>query len=89
MIRVQIVGGTAAPRALVVEQPPWWHVLLGAVPAEWYAFAAPAPAGGLEWYRDSAEERPRRVVRRRVLDELERALTRSIAARRIAALPRT
>lgn len=83
-VRVQIISGGIAPRALVVEEPTWLGVVLGAERSEWYAFAAPAPRGGIEWFRDSREERPRRVTARRVLDALERELTGAAAGRAAA-----
>lgn len=85
-VRVQIVSAGAAPRALVVEEPSLLGVLLGAERSEWYAFAAPAPQGSRDWYRDSRDERPRRVVARRVLEALERELA-GAATERASAIP--
>lgn len=85
-VQVQIVSAGAAPRALVVEEPSLLGVLLGAERSEWYAFAAPAPSGGVDWYRDSRDERPKRVVARRVLDALERELA-GAAKERVSAIP--
>jgi hypothetical protein len=83
-VRVQIVSAGGAPRALVVEEPSWLGVVLGAERSEWYAFAAPAPQGGIEWFRDSRDERPRRVVARRVLEALERELAGAAVGRAAA-----
>lgn len=82
---VRIVSTGSAPRALVIETPSWLGMLFGAERAEWCAFGVTGPAG-IEWFRDTREERPRRITARRVLDALDRELTRSVAEQRLAAI---